>query len=307
MGSLKNKDIISIRELKNDEILDVINVAKDIKKNMKSYRDILKGYILATAFFEPSTRTKLSFQSAMKRLGGSVIDLPPEEASSRAKGENLADTIRMLECYSDIIVIRHKIEGTAKFVSEIANIPIINGGDGTKEHPTQALIDLFTIYEAYGRLDGLTVGVLGDLKYGRAARSFIFGISKFSPEKIYLISPEQLRARKDVLEFLNEKKIFFREKNDYSGILKDLDVLYVTRIQRERFPDPMEYERVRGSYRITKDILKDVKDNFIILHPLPRVDEIDFSVDGTKFAKYFVQAANGVPIRMALLKMILVE
>ncbi len=306
MGSLKDRDIISIRDFDKNEILDIISHALKIKRDIKRYRNVLDGYILATAFFEPSTRTKLSFQSAMNRLGGRVIDLPPEKVSSRAKGENLADTIRMLESYSDIIVIRHKIEGTAKFVSEIAKIPIINGGDGTKDHPTQALIDLFTIYDIFGYLEGLTIGVLGDLKYGRAARSFIFGISKFSPKKIYLISPSQLKARKDVKEYLDNMNIPYEEKNDFNGVLNELNVLYVTRIQRERFPDPMEYERVRGSYRITSDSLKNVREDFIILHPLPRVDEIDYSVDNTRYAKYFEQAANGVPLRMALLKMVLV-
>jgi len=306
MGSLKNRDIISIKDLEPDEILEVIHETKNMKKNIKGNTKLLEGYILATAFFEPSTRTKLSFQSAMCRLGGSVIDLPPEKASSRAKGENLADTIRMLQCYSDIIVIRHKIEGTAKFASEIADIPIINGGDGTKDHPTQTLIDLYTIYENFGKLTNHTVGVLGDLKYGRAARSFILGISKFSPRELYLISPEQLKVRKDVKEFLERENVRYEELRDFSTVLPCLDILYVTRIQRERFPDPLEYERVRGSYRIVKDSLKEAKDNLIILHPLPRVDEIDFSVDKTKYARYFEQAANGVPVRMALLKMILV-
>jgi len=260
---------------------------------------------MATAFFEPSTRTKLSFQTAMLRMGGEFIDLPPEEASSRAKGENFADTIKMLESYADVIVIRHKLEGAARFAAEIAEVPVINGGDGTRDHPTQAMIDLFTIFETLGRVEGLTIGVIGDLKYGRAARSFVLGISKFKPKKLYLVSPPQLSLHDDVKEIIIENGVRFEELTDLKQVIADIDVLYVTRIQRERFPDPLEYERVKGSYRVGLDILSGAKSELVILHPLPRVDELDLSLDKTPYAKYFVQAKNGVPVRMALLKTIL--
>lgn len=267
--------------------------------------DALNGYVMATAFFEPSTRTKLSFQTAMLRLGGAYVDLPPEEISSRAKGESLADTIRMLDSYADIIVIRHRLEGAAKFAAEIAEHPVINGGDGTRDHPTQTMIDLYTIKRAHGSIDGLTVGVLGDLKYGRAARSFILGLSIFKPEKIYLISPPQLSCRPEVLRFLEERGICYEEASTVTKVLPELDVLYVTRIQRERFPDPVEYEKVRGSYVVNELLLKNAKANLTVLHPLPRVDELTYSLDQTSHAWYFKQAYFGVPVRMALLKLIL--
>ena len=302
---LRNKDILSIVNLTKEELSQIFHEADNIIKNPQRYADQLRGYVLATAFFEPSTRTKLSFQSAMLRLGGSIIDLPPEWASSRAKGENLHDTIKMLDAYSDIIVVRHKIEGFAKYVAEIAESPVINGGDGTRDHPTQAIIDLYTIRRELGKLENLNVAVLGDLRYGRASRSFIFGISKYNPKNIYLISPEQLRVRDEVKNYLRNKKINYIETSNLTEYISDIDVLYVTRIQKERFPDPIEYERVKGSYKLTSSTLNNAKDSLIILHPLPRVDELSFDVDKLKYARYFVQARYGVPIRMALLKLIL--
>lgn len=302
-----NKDVLSITDFSKEELMTLFKETKRIKEELKERGALnyLKGYVMATAFFEPSTRTKLSFQTAMLRMGGEFIDLPPEEASSRAKGENFADTIRMLESYADVIVIRHKLEGAARFAAEIAEVPVINGGDGTRDHPTQAMIDLYTIFETLGKLEGLTVGVLGDLKYGRAARSFVLGVSKFRPRKLYLISPPQLSLHDDVKEEIIREGIRFEELTDLRRVIANIDVLYVTRIQRERFPDPLEFERVKGSYRVGPEMLSEAKRELIILHPLPRVDELDLSVDRTIHAKYFLQARNGVPVRMALLKMIL--
>ncbi|HDI32101.1 MAG TPA: aspartate carbamoyltransferase [Thermofilum sp.] len=301
------RDVLSIMDFSKEELIALFEETKRIKKELEERTTLnyLRGYVMATAFFEPSTRTKLSFQTAMLRMGGEFIDLPPEEASSRAKGENFADTIKMLESYADVIVIRHKLEGAARFAAEIAEVPVINGGDGTRDHPTQAMIDLFTIFETLGRVEGLTIGVIGDLKYGRAARSFVLGISKFKPKKLYLVSPPQLSLHDDVKEIIIENGVRFEELTDLKQVIADIDVLYVTRIQRERFPDPLEYERVKGSYRVGLDILSGAKSELVILHPLPRVDELDLSLDKTPYAKYFVQAKNGVPVRMALLKTIL--
>ena len=300
------RDVISILDFTKNDLMELFNEAEKLVEHKGRRLNILNGKILATAFFEPSTRTRLSFATAMLRLGGHVIDLSSPEISSLAKGENIADTIRMLDAYSDIIVIRHKVEGTARFAAEIAEVPVINAGDGTRHHPTQAMLDLFTIYRHQGQIDGLTVGVLGDLRYGRAATSFIYGLSIFRPKKLFLIAPEILRVRDEVKSVLEERGIQYEELSKVDQVIEELDVLYVTRIQKERFTDLTEYERVRGSYRVDKNMLKDAKENLIILHPLPRVDELGYDVDGTVHAKYFVQAYYGVPVRMALLKLILV-
>lgn len=304
---LKNRDIITILDFGRDDLERIFQEADLMIEALERAErlDILRGFIMATAFFEPSTRTKLSFQTAMQRLGGGYIDLPPEELSSRAKGESFADTIRMLDAYADVIVVRHRLEGAARFAAEVAEHPVINGGDGTRDHPTQAMIDLFTVKKAFGRIDGLTYGVLGDLKYGRAARSFILALALFNPKKIFLISPPQLSTRPETLALLRERNIDYEEVRALSEVIGDLDVLYVTRIQRERFPDPLEYEKVKGSYRVSVDVLREAKENMIVLHPLPRVDELAYDVDGTPHAWYFKQASFGIPIRMALLKLLL--
>jgi len=241
----------------------------------------------------------------MLRLGGSVISFSSVEAISIAKGESFVDTIRMLDAYSDIIVVRHKYEGAAKLAAEISEAPVINAGDGRNQHPTQTLVDLYTIVKKFGKIDGLNIGLFGDLKYARTANSLLQGLAIFNPSKIFLISPPTLKIRKEIRDLLNLKGIKFEEHDDVSEVISELDVLYVLRIQRERFSDPLEYEKVKGSYRVTLDLLKDVKDDFIIMHPLPRVDEIDYKVDGTKYAYYFKQAKYGIPIRMALLTLIL--
>ncbi|MEM2186916.1 MAG: aspartate carbamoyltransferase [Thermofilaceae archaeon] len=303
----KGSDIITILDLRREDLESLFEETDLMLRAVERGErlEVLKGRIMATAFFEPSTRTKLSFQTAMLRLGGGFIDLPPEELSSRAKGESFADTIRMLDSYADVIVIRHRLEGAARFAAEIAEHPVINGGDGTRDHPTQAMIDLYTVRKAFGTIDGLVYGVLGDLKYGRAARSFILALTLYKPKKVYLISPPQLSFRPETLALLEEKSIEFEEVYSISEVIAELEVLYVTRIQRERFPDPMEYEKIRGSYRVSADILKGAKERLIILHPLPRVDELTYDVDSTNHAWYFKQARFGVPLRMALLKRLL--
>jgi len=301
----RNRDVIRILDFDREELDELFNETDEMLKYRRRKINILDGKVMALAFFEPSTRTRLSFQTAMIRLGGDVIGFSEVSTTSIAKGETFADTVRMLDSYADIIVIRHRVEGAAQFAAEIAESPVINAGDGTRHHPTQAMIDLYTIRRNFESIDGLSIGVLGDLKYGRAATSFIYGVSKYKLKKLFLISPPLLRARREVLEYLRTQGVRYEETNKLEDVISDLDVLYVTRIQKERFPDPAEYEKVRGSYRITISILKDARDNLIILHPLPRVDEIANEVDNTKHAKYFEQASYGVPLRMALLKLIL--
>jgi len=273
-----NRDVITILDFSREELEEVFETADDMLKYSHSRLDILKGKVMALAFFEPSTRTRLSFETAMIRLGGDVIGFSEVSTTSIAKGETLADTIRMLDSYADIIVIRHSIEGAAKFAAEIAESPVINAGDGTRHHPTQAMIDLYTIRRNFEDIDGLTIGVLGDLKYGRAATSFIYGVSLYNIKKLYLISPPLLSTRKEVRDHLKLRGIAFEEVERLDDVIEELDVLYVTRIQRERFPDPAEYEKVRGSYRVTPESLKKVKRDLIILHPLPRVDELHHEV-----------------------------
>lgn len=301
----KGRDVLAITDFKREELEELFRVTDEMLKYAKRGLNLLEGYVMATAFFEPSTRTRLSFQTAILRLGGKYIDLAEVSRSSIAKGENFADTIRMLDSYANIIVVRHRIEGAAKFAAQIAEAPVINAGDGMRHHPTQAMIDLYTIRKFHGRIDGLNIGVLGDLKYGRAATSFIYGVTLFSIRRLYLISPEPLRIRPEVRDYLELKKINSVEESLLEKVLPELDVLYVTRIQKERFPDPTEYEKVKGSYKITKSLLERAKEDLIILHPLPRVDEISLDVDETAHAKYFDQARYGVPVRMALLKLIL--
>jgi aspartate carbamoyltransferase catalytic subunit len=298
------RDIISILDFTREDLETLFEFAdRFIKINEKL--EILKGKIVALAFFEPSTRTRLSFEVAAKKLGADVISIVGEEASSIAKGESFADTIRMLDSYSDLIVVRHRFEGAAKYAAEIAEKPVINAGDGRQHHPTQAMIDLYTIKKLFGEIDGLTYAVLGDLRYGRAATSFIYGLTLYKPKKVYLVSPPQLRIRDEVRRELIDRGLVFEEKNNILEVIEEIDVLYVTRIQKERFPDPVEYEKVRGSYIVTLGMLMKGKPNLKVLHPLPKVDEIDYSVDNSKYAAYFYQAKLGIPIRMALLSLVL--
>jgi len=302
---LKGRDILAAVDLSREDFEEIFAAADELINQGRDQLNLLRGKIMATAFFEPSTRTRLSFQTAMIRLGGEIIDLGEVEKSSIAKGENLSDTIRMLDAYSDVIVIRHRLEGAAKLAAEVAENPVINAGDGSRNHPTQAMIDLYAIRRFHGRIDGLTIGVMGDLKYGRATNSLIVALTKFKVEKIYLISPPQLKLRQETKELLAESGVEFEEVENLEEVIPELDVLYASRIQRERFPDPSEYELVKGSYIITPQSLKNAKETLIILHPLPRVAEIDFRVDSLPYAKYFEQAKLGVPVRMALLKLIL--
>ncbi len=268
---------------------------------------LLAGKILGSLFFEPSTRTRLSFESAMHKLGGRVISVSNPEFSSAAKGENLSDTISCIQSYCDVIVIRHKLEGSSMLAAEVSNVPIICGGSGTKEHPTQALLDLLTIKNEFEKIDGLKIGLAGDLKYGRTVKSLAYALSLYNNIELYFISPPLLKMRDDVLKSLNDSGIRYHEYENVEPILSKLDVLYATRIQKERFPDPSEYQKVSGSYRFDKKLFERLKpkDTFIIMHPLPRVNEIGYEVDKMPYARYFKQAYYGVLVRMALLALVL--
>ncbi|MEM3640404.1 MAG: aspartate carbamoyltransferase [Candidatus Bathyarchaeia archaeon] len=299
----EGRDIISIKDFSYEEIDYILKIAKTMEPLAVKGSDILKGKILATLFFEPSTRTRLSFEAAMHKLGGSTIGFAEAEIASVKKGENLADTVRTVENYADVITLRHPLEGAARLAAEFAKIPIVNGGSGAEEHPTQALLDLYTIMKEKGRIDGLKIALVGDLRYGRTVHSLAYALSNYNVE-LYLVSPESLKMRREVLEVIKEK-ISVVEKTSLEKIIPLIDVLYVTRIQKERFPDPAEYVKVKGSYRIDLETLSKAKKDLIILHPLPRVDEIAAEVDDTPYARYFQQVWNGIVTRMALLALIL--
>ncbi|AEH24437.1 aspartate carbamoyltransferase [Pyrococcus yayanosii] len=302
----KGRDIISIRDFSKEDIEFVLETAERLERELreKGHLEYAKGKILATLFFEPSTRTRLSFESAMHRLGGAVIGFAEASTTSVKKGESLRDTIKTVEQYSDVIVIRHPKEGAARLAAEVAEIPVINAGDGSNQHPTQTLLDLYTIKKEFGRIDGLKIGLLGDLKYGRTTHSLAEALSFYDVE-LYLISPELLRMPRHIVEELRERGVKVKETSDLEAVIGELDVLYVTRIQKERFPDEQEYLKVKGSYQVNLAILAKAKENLKVMHPLPRVDEIHPEVDGTPHAIYFKQVFNGVPVRMALLGLVL--
>jgi aspartate carbamoyltransferase catalytic subunit len=299
----EGRDIISIKDFSKEEINHVFKTARTMEPLVAKGSDMLKGKILATLFFEASTRTRLSFESSMQRLGGSTIGFAEAEIASVRKGENLADTVRTVENYADVIAMRHPLEGAARLAAEFSNVPIVNGGSGGEEHPTQALLDVYTMLKEKGRIEGLKIALVGDLRYGRTVHSLAYGLSLYDIE-LYLVSPETLRMRREVLQTI-KGRISVTEKTSLEKIVPIVDVLYMTRIQKERFPDPAEYAKVKGSYRIDLETLSDAKKNLIIMHPLPRVDEIAPEVDNTQFARYFQQVRNGIVVRMALLALIL--
>ena len=300
------KDIISVSQFSREDLEYIFGVAKEMRAMVERIGtfDLLKGKILANLFYEPSTRTSSSFFSAMERLGGSVIPINEVTYSSVAKGESLPDTIRTLECYADVIVLRHPEVGSSALAAEYARKPIINGGDGIGEHPTQALLDLFTIKEELGRVDGLTVTMLGDLKYGRTVHSLARLLSLFVVRLNY-ISPDILRMPAELVKKLEAKGVSQKEYSTLETVLAETDVLYVTRVQKERFENLDDYEKVKGAYVITPDTLKQSKDEMIVMHPLPRVGEISLEIDPDPRAAYFRQMEYGLYVRMALLAMVL--
>lgn len=298
------KNIISIRDFTKRDIEYILKIAAEMEPiaRSKEKSDILSGKLLGMLFYEPSTRTRLSFEAAMKRLAGSTIGFAEAGTSSATKGENLTDTVRIVGEYSDAVVIRHNKEGTARFVADIVDVPVINAGDGAGQHPTQTLLDLFTMKQILGKIDDLHISLVGDLKYGRTVHSLAYALAMFDVD-VSFVSPKELKMPHEILHDLGKSGVEVYETDDINEVLNKTDVLYITRIQKERFPDPQEYSRIKGAYTIDSKLLEG--SNAIVMHPLPRVDEISHDVDNTPYGKYFEQAFYGVPVRMALLKTII--
>ena len=300
------KDIISMNDMSKEEILEILEIAEKIEKTSEEEKlNFLKGKIIATLFFEPSTRTKMSFESAAFRLGAQVLQLPPLELSSVKKGESFSDTIKMVESYSDVIVVRHPNDGAARLASITSQKPVLNAGDGSNQHPSQTLLDLYTIKDEKGTLNNLSIAFVGDLKYGRTVHSLVKALTHFNPV-IYFVAPKILQMPSYLIDDLDKNNIKYEILEDFRDCLDKIDVFYMTRIQKERFPDIEDYEKLKGVYVINKkNILEKCKEDMIILHPLPRVDEISTDLDDTKHALYFKQAKNGIPIRQAMMMKVL--
>ncbi len=304
MNEFYGKDIISVRDLDKEKLETIFNATeKIIQLDPNQRREITRGQTLGYLFFEPSTRTRLSFQAAMALLGGTSLGIADVTSSAIQKGESLADTVKIMSLYSDVLILRHTLDGSSRFAAEVSSKPVINAGSGTEEHPTQAIQDLFTIKKEKKKIDGLKIGIVGDLKYGRTVYSLLYALKNYDVE-VHLISPEALKIRPDSVYEI-KKELSFTETTNIEEHIDDLDVVYVTRIQKERFPDEEEDLKVKGSYVIGLDVLQKMKDDAIILHPLPRIDEISTDVDKTKQAKYFEQAEYGKFTRAALLGLIL--
>ena len=299
---IKNKSLISINDFDRDEILRIIELAADFEANPN--QRLLEGKIIASLFFEPSTRTRLSFETAMNRLGARIIGFSDVNATSTTKGETLKDTIKMVSNYADLIVMRHPLEGAARYASEQASVPVINAGDGANQHPTQTLLDMFSIKKTQGRLDNINIAMVGDLKYGRTVHSLLMAMSQFNPT-FHFVAPDELKMPEEYKTFLREKGIPFTEHREMNDILPEVDILYMTRVQKERFVDLIEYEKVKNTYVLRNSMLDATKDNLRVLHPLPRVGEIADDVDANPKAYYFKQAENGVYTRMAIIAAIL--
>ena len=288
-----------------EELDELFSLAEDIGNNQKKYAHVCDGKTLATCFYEPSTRTRLSFEAAMYNLGGNVLGFSEASSSSAAKGESVADTIRVISCYADICAMRHPKEGAAFVAAAHSGIPVINAGDGGHQHPTQTLTDLLTIRNLKGRLDGFTIGLCGDLKFGRTVHSLINALSRYSNINFIFISPEELKVPDYIIEMLNSKGISYKQVINLEEVIGELDILYMTRVQRERFFNEEDYVRLKDFYILTKDKLNMAKDDMIVLHPLPRVNEISGEVDDDPRAAYFKQAQFGVYVRMALIMTLL--
>jgi len=300
------KDIISINDFSNKDINLILDEAKKMKVLSREKKSqILKNKVIASLFFEPSTRTRLSFETAIQNLGAKVIGFSDAGVSSTKKGETLSDSIRTVENYVDGIVMRHSIEGAARRAAEVSSVPIINGGDGANQHPTQTLLDLFTIQEEFGKIDGIKIALVGDLKYGRTVHSLALALNKFKNCELFFVAPEQLAMPIEIKEKLTNTKVVETEKIE--DVVSKVDIIYSTRIQKERFADELEYNKVKDAYIITKETIKNAKSSMRIMHPLPRVNELSEQIDHTKHALYFKQAGNGIPVREAILKLLLEE
>ena len=299
---MENNHLVSITDYSKEEIFKILDLAADFEKNPN--QNLLDNKVIATLFFEPSTRTRLSFESAISRLGGKFIGFTDSSSSSVSKGESLKDTIMTVANYSDMIIMRHPIEGSARWASEVSRVPVVNAGDGANQHPTQTLLDLYSIRKTQGTLDNLNVYFVGDLKYGRTVHSLLQAMSMFNTT-FNFISPEELKIPDEYKLFLDKKGLKYYEHRDFSDIISHADIIYMTRIQRERFSDPMEYEKTKNSYVLKNNMLENTKPNMKVLHPLPRVNEIHTNVDENDKAYYFTQALNGVYTRQAIITHIL--
>jgi aspartate carbamoyltransferase catalytic subunit len=296
--TMKNRSLVSIDDFSTEEILRILDLTDEFEKESTS--KLLEGKVIATLFFEPSTRTRLSFESAVNRLGGRVIGFTDASSSSVSKGETLNDTIRTVNNYCDLIVMRHPIEGSARFASEISTVPVINAGDGANQHPTQTLLDLYSIRKTQGTLENLNIFLVGDLKYGRTVHSLVMAMSRWNAT-FNFISPEELKIPDEFKFYLDNLGLKYYEHNDFTDIVSKADIIYMTRVQKERFSDPIEYEKVKNVYVLRNTMLKNTKPGMRILHPLPRVNEIHQDVDSNNKAYYFEQALNGVYTRQAIL------
>ncbi|OFY22327.1 MAG: aspartate carbamoyltransferase [Bacteroidetes bacterium GWF2_29_10] len=299
---IQGKSLISINDFSKEEQIDILNLAEEFEK--KSNRHILPNHVIATLFFEPSTRTRLSFESAICRLGAKYIGFSDTSSTSVQKGESLRDTIKTVEQYSDLIIMRHPKAGSARFASEVSNVPVINAGDGANQHPTQTLLDMYSIRKTQGALNDLNIAFVGDLKYGRTVHSLVMALCNFNCN-FYFVSPQELKIPTEIKYYIKERNLTYSQFTNMNEVIPKVDIIYMTRIQRERFSDPLEYEKVKNSYILNSEMLYDTKPNLKILHPLPRVNEISEDVDNLKEAYYFTQALNGVYIRQALLTSIL--
>jgi aspartate carbamoyltransferase catalytic subunit len=301
-----DRDIVSIKDFSKDELEFVFDATDSISRlKHKERGELGKGRTLGYIFYEPSTRTRMSFEAAMASLGGSSIGIADLKSSSVEKGESLADTIRVIDLYSDVILLRHPLDGSSRFAAELSKSPIINAGSGSEEHPTQALLDLYTILREKGKIDGLSIAIVGDLKYGRTVYSLLYGLANYKVD-VHLVSPSTLRIRKESIYEIQDK-LKIKEHGKLDEVLLEADVIYVTRIQRERFPDVQEYEKVKGTYTVDENTLANAKSDIAVMHPLPRMDEISQSIDHTKNAIYFKQASYGKELRAALLALMLNE
>lgn len=299
---MKNKSLVSITDYSREEYLQLIEMAAEFEKN--PYQNLLDGKVIATLFFEPSTRTRLSFESAISKLGGKIVGFSDSSTSSATKGETLYDTIKVVSTYAELICMRHPLEGSARYASENSKVPIVNAGDGANQHPTQTLLDLFSIYKTQGTLENLNFFMVGDLKYGRTVHSLLMALSQFNAT-FHFISPDELKMPMEYKIHLDKLGLKYYEYKDFNDAVKEADIIYMTRVQKERFSDPIEYERTKNAYVLKRDMLEGCKESMKVLHPLPRVNEIDTDVDGCQHAYYFEQAENGVYMRQAIISKIL--
>ncbi len=295
---MNKRSLVSIEDYTKEEILEVLQSASEFEKNPN--QRLLEGKVVASLFFEPSTRTRLSFETAINRLGGRIVGFSDASSSSVTKGETLKDTIKMVDNYCDLIVMRHPVEGAARYASEVAKAPVVNAGDGANQHPSQTMLDLYSIYKTQGTLENLNIFMVGDLKYGRTVHSLLQAMSHFHPT-FHFIAPKELQMPEGYKLHLKELNIPYYEHTELDDVINDADILYMTRVQRERFADPLEYEKVKDVYILKNAMLSGTKENMRILHPLPRVNEIDVDVDENPKAYYFEQARNGVFARQAII------